>query len=219
MRSKFFTGLIITFGVSVSILAQEEQFVEGKDYLVIQTEVREELEIEPPDDGIRVVEYFNYMCPHCYRLEPEINTWLEAKPEDVEFLREAIPLRNQWVPAARAYYVAVDLDVVDEIHDLMFKAIWENDLNMQREDLIERLFETRAEVDTADFRESYESEAIRTRMRDGNTKMRLYGLRGTPALVINDKYIVDTETSGETPMFEIVDFLIEKIRNEREDDS
>lgn len=224
MRFSFLKSLLIVFGClfllsSTPNSAQEAEFIEGQDYLVIQTEIREELEIEELEDKIQVTEYFNYKCPHCYRLEPEINVWLESKPNDVEFIREAIPLRNQWVPVARAYYVAVELDVVDEIHDLMFSAIWERNLPMEQEDLIERLFETRADVEAELFQETYQSETIRDYMRDARTKMQLYGLQGTPAFVINDLYVVDTKSAGETPMFEIIDFLIEKIRNERAPDS
>lgn len=224
MRFNFPNSLIIVVGClllcsSTPNSAQEQDFIEGQDYLVIQTEIREELEIEDFEDKIQVVEYFNYMCPHCYRLEPDIKVWLDSKSDDVEFLREAIPLRNQWVPLAKAYYVAVELDVVEEVHDLMFSAIWEKDLNMLREDLIERLFETRADVEVETFQETYQSETIRDYMRDARTKLQLYGIQGTPAIVINDLYIVDTRTAGETPMFEIVDFLIEKIRDERDSDS
>ena len=48
-------------------------------------------ELNPPQpvdtDGkkIEVVEFFWYGCPHCYNLEPLIETWSKKLPPDVQF--------------------------------------------------------------------------------------------------------------------------------------
>ncbi|MGH8119113.1 MAG: thiol:disulfide interchange protein DsbA/DsbL, partial [Gammaproteobacteria bacterium] len=38
-------------------------------------------------DKIEVIEFFWYGCPHCFDLEPTLDKWLAAKPDDVEFRR------------------------------------------------------------------------------------------------------------------------------------
>ena len=38
-------------------------------------------------DKIEVAEFFWYGCPHCYTLEPVINSWAENLPPNVRFVR------------------------------------------------------------------------------------------------------------------------------------
>ena len=198
----------------------EEEFVEGIDYRIVESEVAEELSEENPDndseDIIKVVEFFNYGCPHCYQLEPFINAWLEDKGDDVEFVREAVPLRVAWRSLAKAYYVAREFDIVDKVHSVMFKAIFEHNLQMDREDLLKKLFENRG-VSVEDFQEVYTSQKVGDALRNSQSQMRLLGLKGTPAVVVANKYVIDTELAdGHERMFEIVEFLVEKIRSEKD---
>ena len=223
-RSKRATLQALTLGwllSFVAFIANAEEFVEGKDYRVVETEVEEELADADAesDDTIRVVEFFNYGCPHCYKLEPIIKDWLEEKGDDVEFIREAVPLRTAWVPLARAYYVAEEFDVTSKVHPILFKAIFEHDLQMQRVDLLEKLFENYG-VEAEDFHEVYASDEVLDAMRETQTQMRLFGLKGTPAVVIANKYVINTELAdGHERMFEIVEFLVEKIRTENKKSS
>ena len=43
----------------------------------------------PPSTGeqIEVIELFWYGCPHCFRLEPYVERWLEHKPDHVAYVR------------------------------------------------------------------------------------------------------------------------------------
>ena len=216
-------GCILTFS---AFLASAEEFIEGTDYRVVETEIQEELakaddETETDtetgtDETIKVVEFFNYGCPHCYELEPIIKKWMEEKGDDVEFVRVAVPIRRAWIPLARAYYIAEKFDVVDGVHDIMFKAIFENNLQMQRTDLLEQLFAARG-VEEEDFQEAFTSKEVNDKIRKSGEQMRLFGIKGTPAIVVDDQYVVDAQRPGELDRtFEIVNFLVEKIRNEKD---
>ena len=48
---------------------------------------------------VEVVEVFWYGCPHCYALEPFIQSWLKNKPAYIEFVR--VPV--MWGPVHRAH--------------------------------------------------------------------------------------------------------------------
>ncbi|MYD46652.1 MAG: thiol:disulfide interchange protein DsbA/DsbL [Gammaproteobacteria bacterium] len=213
-------GCILFFG---AILASAEDFVEGEDYRVVETEIQKEIAKSnndtDTDNTIKVVEFFNYGCPHCYRLEPTIKEWLEEKEDDVEFVRIAVPVQRAWIPLARAYYIAEKFDVVDQVHDVMFKAIFEHDLQMQRTDLLEKLFVNRG-VDLEEFREAFTSDEVGDAVRNSGSQMRLFGFKGIPGIVVDNQYVVDTELAdGNDRMFEIVEFLVEKIRNEKNEAS
>ena len=62
--------------------AQAKEYQEGKEYVAASTQ-------QPTSTGdkIEVVELFWYGCPHCYDLEPEVQAWLERKPDYVELVR------------------------------------------------------------------------------------------------------------------------------------
>lgn len=231
---------VLTLGLFLSLVAfiasaEEEEFVEGKDYRLVETEVQEELakdkaaaDADASDDAdadadtnnkIKVVEFFNYACPHCYSLEPIIKEWLEEKEDDVQFVREAVPLRNAWVPLARAFYIAEEFDVTADVHDTLFRAIFEYNLNMQRKDLLEQLFVKKG-VESEEFNKAYSSEKVYNSLRATQSRMRLLGLKGTPAIVVDEKYVVDTELAdGHERMFEIVEYLVDKVRIQKEEAS
>src|SRR6266852_5061427 len=48
---------------------------------------------------VEVVEVFWLGCPHCYALEPFIQTWLKTKPAYIDFVR--VPV--MWGPVHRAH--------------------------------------------------------------------------------------------------------------------
>ena len=225
------TTLLILGSVLIfsTFLASAEEFVEGTDYRVVETEIQEEVSATDndsetdtktvPDETIKVVEFFNYGCRHCFNLEPFVKKWLDEKEDDVEFVRVAVPIQRAWIPLARAYYIAEKFDVVDGVHDLMFRAIFEKNLQMQRPDLLEQLFVAKG-VDEEDFQEAFTSDEVNNKIRKSGEQMRLFGLKGTPSIVVNDQYVVESQRLDDLErMFEIVEFLVEKIRNEKDEAS
>ena len=52
---------------------------------------------------VEVVEVFWLGCPHCYALEPYIQSWLKNKPAYIEFVR--VPV--MWGPVHRAHAQAL----------------------------------------------------------------------------------------------------------------
>src|SRR5436189_4253520 len=67
-------------------------------------------ELKPPQptetDGkkIEVVEFFWYGCPHCYNLEPYIESWLKKAPPDVQFRRIPAVFNQRWGHDAAIFY-------------------------------------------------------------------------------------------------------------------
>ncbi len=211
-------ALYETADLSVSNVAtsESEKYVEGKHYLVIPTEKAEE---SKTGDVIEVIEFFSYGCIHCYRFEPYIEDWLKNKPDGVEFKREHVVFVTSWIPLAQAFYVAQELDVLSKVHSPLFKAIHDRSMNMQREELLSRLFDNTAEIDPETFDETFWSREVLDKIRSANSKLRDWRVTGTPALVVDGKYVIDTESAGNEAreMFKIVDFLVEKIQEEEKE--
>src|SRR5690242_4340767 len=61
---------------------------------------------QPTESGskIEVLEFFWYGCPHCYNLEPFIETWQKKLPADVQFRRVPAILSEVWERDAAIFY-------------------------------------------------------------------------------------------------------------------
>ena len=57
--------------------------VEGTHY----TKLAQPVAVSTPSGKIEVIEFFSYGCPHCFALEPTLETWAKQLPPDVVFKR------------------------------------------------------------------------------------------------------------------------------------
>lgn len=209
--------LLLTIG---SIHAQSAKYKEGEHFFLLPAtteELDQETEAESGDE-IEVLEFFSYSCPHCFRLQPFVKNWLKGKPEDVVLRREHVIFNTRSIPLAKAYYMAEDLKVLSELHDKLFEAIHRHNMDITSEEALTQVFKAIAEVDSATFKEKFWAKEIEDQIREGNRKVSTWRISGTPSLVVGGKYLVTTESAERSHrrMFQIVDFLVEKIRKESE---
>lgn len=200
----------------MGVHAQSAKYKEGEHFFVLPDSVEELDEGTDADsDGeIEVLEFFSYSCRHCYRLQPFVKNWLDRKPEDVVLRREHVIFNTKTIPLARAYYMAEELKVLSEMHDKIFEALHRHNMNISSESVLMQLFKGIAEVDSETFKEKYWSEETQDRIRAGNRKVSAWRISATPSLVVGGKYLVTTDAGSQRTMFQVVDFLVEKIRKE-----
>lgn len=185
-------------------LAVPAQWLEGVHYQRIDEPAERE-----PGAGIEVIEVFWYGCPSCNALEPHLTRWLEDKPDDVEFKRIAASLNPSWRTHARAYYTAEALDVVDEIHQQMFRAIHRQRRHMNDTGQLAELFQEHAGVDEETFLSTFNSFSVDTRARRGDHLVRQYRVTGTPTLIVNGKYRTGPSSAqGYAELIELLDHLV-----------
>lgn len=161
-------------------------------------------------DKIEVIEFFWYGCPHCYSFEPVLDKWLKNKPANVEFIRQPAIFNSQWGKHAKAYFVAEALGVVDKVHTDFFDAIQNKKQKLSSEDQL-AVFFTAHGVDEAEFRKTFNSFLIDTKVRQAKAIAPRYGITGVPAIVINGKYKTSGPLAGsQEKMIEIMNQLIEQ---------
>lgn len=202
----------------------DEEFEPGVDYKVLDLpkDAATTKALSTDSENISVVEYFSYGCGACKKFEVEISTWLDTKEDDVEFRREAVVFFEDWALLAKAYYVAIELDVLDAIHMPMFEALHVKKLPMKNREDIERLFIEKGNVDSEVFRKTYndEDQSILNRILEVHETARLMSIKNTPTVVVNDKYLVNTRTAqSRARIFRVVNHLVEKVRNENKSDT
>lgn len=159
------------------------EIVAGRDYRVLSTP-------QPAASGARieVLEFFWYGCPHCNSLQPSLSAWLKRKPADVEFKRMPAVFQDSWVPLTKAYYTIEAMGLVDRLHHDVFAAIHEKKMRLQDQKL---LFDWVAKqgVDREKFAQTYNSFAVQTRAQRAKEVTAKYDIPGTPALVVDGKYL------------------------------
>ncbi len=206
MKKLLNTTLLLLTGLFLAT-AQAADFAEGKDYTRLSA-----AQPTAMPDKIEVVELFWYGCPHCYRLEPHIEEWLETRPEDVAFVRMPAVLSPRWELLARAWYTADLLGVTEQIHKPLFKAIHADRQRITSVDQLRDFFVEQG-VSGEDFDSTFHSFGVAAKINRAREMTRRYQLRGVPALIINGKYRTSASEAGShAAMIEVTNHLIEQER-------
>lgn len=214
------TGLIVLltsfFIFNVSI-AEEEASQPAEDFAALAG-YNYEL-VSPPQpteskDKIEVLEIFWYGCPHCYHFEPELEVWLERKPDDVIFRRMPGIFRSSWRPHARAFYAAEKLGILDKIHTPLFDAIHRDNQQLNTDEEILEFVDGLEGVDGKAFRKAFNSFSVEGKVKQAMRLSRAYGIQGVPSLIVNGKYFSSGSIAGSYPeLLKVIDALVDKERS------
>lgn len=136
-----------------------------------------------PDGDITVVEFFDYRCPYCRKVSPDL---MEAVDKDGEIrlvMKEFPILGPDSVVASRAALAAVKQDRYREFHMALMTAAGE--LN---EDNILLVAETSG-LDVERLRADMQSEDVRQQIRKTYLLAKGLQIGGTPAFVIGEEIV------------------------------
>ncbi len=166
-----------------------------------------------PEGKVEVVELFWYTCPHCYRFdESHLKDWKNNKPKNVHFINMPAVFGNndRRLPLAKAYYVAEALKVSNKIHTPLFKAIHDDNRDMNNKRSLQKLFSKHG-VSVKDFNDTYDSFWVTTQINRAKTMTKGYGIGGVPVIIVNGKYRLTSEmANGYNEMMKVLDYLIKK---------
>ncbi|MFI9651020.1 DsbA family protein [Guyparkeria halopsychrophila] len=179
-------------------------------YREVQTDV------SSPEGKVLVQEFFWYGCPHCYYMEDELDPWLEELDQDVVFERRALALGEHWIPLTRAFNAADQLGVADDTHAAVFHAIHEEGTRLTDAESIADFYAEQG-VDRDAFLEAYNGFGTQNAIRQTGQIAEDAGVRGVPSLLVDGRFLVTGRLAGgSVEMLEVVDALIEQIRDERD---
>ena len=169
--------------------AQGQAPREGRDYRLVKPAQPTAV----PEGKIEVIEFFWYGCPHCYSLEPLITEWVGKLPDDVGFRRIHVPFgerRHQ-----QLFYTLESMGKAEALNDVVFKAIH---VDRDRLDTPDRMVAVLSKhgVDGKQFRDTFDSFAVRTKMRRAAQVVDAYGVDGVPAMAVNGKYYTSPSMVG-----------------------
>lgn len=196
---KLVLGGMTAMALAFSAHSMAATYVAGKDYTVIQNPGKSAVA-----GKIEVREFFWYDCPHCFILEPHMQTWLKTMPKDVTFVRTPAAMNPVWEQGARAYYTTEILGVRKRTHLPLFHVNHETNRQVLSKDAFAK-FLTNYGVPEAKFNSTYDSFAVTAKVAESNKLAQQYQLSGVPAVVVNGKYVVQGEDAKVT---QVVDYLI-----------
>lgn len=162
---------------------------------------------------VEVVEFFWYGCPHCYALEPVIESWVKKAPQDVQFKRVPAVFNQQWEIAGRAYYALEALGELNRLHKPLFDAIHRDGLRITDERALTAWLNKNG-VDVGKFSAATKSFAVESKLKRAKQLLELAKLDGVPALVVNGRYVITTEIGSHEKMLAAVDQLVMRARKE-----
>ncbi|GAB3050746.1 thiol:disulfide interchange protein DsbA/DsbL [Acinetobacter apis] len=194
-----FAATMMAFSVQASAA---EQYVADKDYTVLKN--------PSPDVGnkISVREFFWYGCPHCFKLEPYMQTWLKALPKDVTFVRTPAAMNPVWESGARTYFASELLNVRQKTHLPLMDAIHVDNKQIFDQKSAAQFF-TKYGIPEAKFNSAYNSFAVSSKVAESNKLAQQYQLTGVPAVVVAGKYMIQGENGRVTA---ILNYLLDKER-------
>ena len=181
--------------------------VEGKDYKLLNPP-------QPTNSGkkIEVLEFFFYECPHCYHLQGPLSIWEKKMPKDVELQFVPVIFRDSEEPTARTFYALQTLGQSARLHKDLFEALNVSNIDLSDEAKITE-FVTKHGVDGGKFGMAYNSFSVQSKITRGNQMLQSYGVRGTPSIAVDGKYIIIGLQPDET--VRVLDEVIALSRKER----
>ena len=162
-----------------------------------------------PAGQVEVLEFFWYGCPHCYALDPLIESWKKTKPAYVSFARVPVMWSEGHRSTARLFYTLESMGKLDQLHGEIFKEIHVNNDPLIAADpndsagaeRVQTAFVAKLGVPADAFTKAYHSFAVETSLQRADQLGQRYRIEGVPTFVINGKFVADVALrrwSGQT---------------------
>lgn len=160
-----------------------------------------------------VIEFFWYGCPHCQAFEGDLQLWLDQLPAGNQFGRVPAIWNDMMVLHARAYFSAIELDVLPSIHESLFVKIIAMrkviDPIVQRERITE-LFQHHG-IPRQEFSKVFDSEKITAKVKSGIVLSRAAEIISTPSFLVNGKYVLTGSSfKNRNELLSVADALMQR---------
>jgi protein-disulfide isomerase len=155
----------------------------------------------PEDALVTIIEYSDFQCPFCSRVNPTMKQIKETYPKDVRVVFRQLPLsfHDRARPAAKAALAAAQQGKFWEMHDALFT---------NQKALDDKSLETYASqipgLNLDQWKKDLADPKLETMVKEDETVAGKFGANGTPAFFVNGRFL-----SGAQP-FEEFDKLIKE---------
>ena len=168
--------------------------------------------VSPGPGKVEVIDFFWYGCPHCFALEPYLQGWDRSKPANVVLVRVPAIVRPEWEPAARAYYTAQALGILDKAHEAIFNEIHLNNDQLLTEADFERFFTKQFSISAKQFEAAWSSPAVDAGILQARILATRYNINvlGVPMLAVNGRWLTGGGYAAYPQIMQVVNYLIQQ---------
>jgi protein dithiol oxidoreductase (disulfide-forming) len=193
---------------AIATIAPAPTFVAGHDYEVLRSTTA----LPVTGVGIPVLEFFMWLCSHCYSFEPELMRWDEETASQVALTRVPAVFYPPADLHARAFYTAQVLGKLDAMHPAFYDEIHTRANPLDSRAALAEIF-ARFDVDAATFDATFDSSEVDAHVRRAIELSQEYGIRATPSFVVAGRYLTNPSLAGPDTLA-VVDHLVAKERAE-----
>ena len=204
-------ALVLCFVTLTAFAACAEEtprYVEGKHYTVLNTPLKTN---HRGDEIGEIIEFFSYGCIHCYNFEPAVDRFLAEKPDNIRFTQVPVMFNERQAPEVRAYYVILTKKLGHDAHKAVFDAIHKNRKSLRTDKAFAKFF-----ADNFDMTEDQYMATAYSFGVDPMVNKSIYytgnsGIGGTPTIMANGKYLIDSSAVGGNEMaLYVAKWLVER---------
>ena len=144
---------------------------------------------------IEVLEFFSYACPHCFKLEPFLESWAKKQGADVVVKRVPGAGSDSWTALAVLYYSLEAMGKLEALHMKAFNAMHQDSINLASPKVRESWLPKNG-VDVAQYQGVEKSFSVQSRVGRAKQLMAAYKVDGVPMVVVNGKYVTSNAHAG-----------------------
>ena len=182
--------------------------VEGTHY----SRLAQPVPVSAPAGKVEVIEFFSYGCPHCYALEPTLETWAKRLPSDVVLKRVPVGFNALYENYQKIFYALEAMGQLEHMHRKVFDAIHQQRQRLDKEaDLA--AFMTANGVDGAKFIELYKSFTVQSKAKQAQQLSQAYKIEGVPTMAVQGRYTTSGSQAGSNERaLAVTDALVQSLR-------
>lgn len=186
---------------SVVVTPAAGKYVAGKHYRVLSRA----LPTNNPNK-VEVAEFFWYGCSHCYTFEALAKPYKKGLPDAIEFVAIPAMWNDTMVVHAKAFYAAKVLNK-PALHDAIFEAMNVHRKRLSSVSEVAKLFAEHG-VDKDEAVKLLSSFGVSAQVNKARSLAAGAKLSGTPTLMVNGKYVVESGMAGsQAEMLKVADYL------------
>jgi protein dithiol oxidoreductase (disulfide-forming) len=162
---------------------------------------------------VEAVEVFWYGCPHCFALDPSVESWRKSgKAPYVQFVRVPAMWNDMLKLHARLFYTVEALGKLEELHPVIFREINVSRNMLDSTDKIVAFLGQHG-ITADDYKKAANSFAVEAKLRRAEELNRRYRVQGVPMVVVNGKYTADVGSAGgNQQLLQLIDELAARER-------
>ena len=157
---------------------------------------------KPESESIKKIvfeEFINFGCSHCNKLHKASKEFRKNFANQIEFVDIPIVFKGQDDSPLRLYYVARKIGKGDLIKDELFNASFIHGVNVFDPGVTNYL--ARSLGIGKEFQKEKDLQWVNQLIRDGEKKSLIYGVRGTPTVIIQQALKMDIGKYGSMDAF------------------